>query len=211
MHGAERGGLGGASRRSPCTTAAAPAAGSLLAERHRSLYLSVRQRLVDCEGLDPLLLASLVLGGDDLRSSTLFGDWMLRHVEDVIGVGDDAEITLEELAEVARATMGRFKLCPVRPVPRRSMIGGGQLPRVSVREGKKATAIALFIEQCEKKGMDYCCPSLIQVKYPSGARVHEIHSHPSECLMWCRDVVMDRARTALVLMEVSPQRTPRAR
>jgi hypothetical protein len=48
----------------------------------------------------------------------------------------------------------------------------------------------------------YCCPSLLQIKYPSGARVHQMYSHPSEFLIGCKDMVMDPGRTALVLMEV---------
>lgn len=174
----------------------------LTGEERRSLYLGTRQELVDCEGLDPLLLVTLALGEARLRSSTLYGDWMMRHVGRVVGVGQDAEMTAEELAVDAREAMGRFRLCPVRSVRRSSALGGAPLPRIVVREARKAAAIDRFLDQCDAKGMGWCCPSLVQVKYPSGARVHEMHSHPSECLIWCRDVVMDRARTALVLMEV---------
>lgn len=176
---------------------------SLLPEdEQRACYLNMRQVLVDCEGMDPLLIMTLALGEYRLRSSTLYGDWMMRHVGAVVGVGDDAEMTPEQLAVVARDAASRFRLCPVRAVQRSSILVGTILPRIVVREAKKAAAIERFMDRCDAAGMEWCCASLVQIKYPSGARVHQIHSHPSEFLIWCKDMVVDRARTALVLMEV---------
>lgn len=172
-------------------------------KKMRSLYLSVRQAVVDCEGMDALLLASLVVGSSALKEQTLFGEDLLRLISDVLGGDDDdAEMTLSELMDMVREDMLGARVCPVRAAPSRKLLGGGAVHKCVVREGKKAKALLVFIQKCEEAGVGYCCPSLLQIKYASGARVHELYSHPSEFLIACKNMIINQERTALVLMEV---------
>jgi hypothetical protein len=169
-------------------------------KKMRSLYLSVRQSVVDCEGMDALLLASLVVGASALKEQTLFGEDLLGLISDVLG--GDAEMTLFDLMDMVREDMLSARVCPVRAAPSRKLLGGGAVHKCVVREGKKAKALLVFVQKCEEAGIGYCCPSLLQIKYASGARVHELYSHPSDFLIACKNMIIDQERTALVLMEV---------
>lgn len=174
---------------------------------HRSLFLSARQCVVDCEGMDPLLLMSLVIGEAGLAGSTLFGDELLGHVAAVVGSGLDAEMTLEELVSEARRDMlMRSMVCPVRSIPPMKLLGTGRVPKIVVREAKKARALTVFVERCEAEGVGYCCPSLLQTKYPSGARVHDVYSHPSEFLIACKAEIVNPVGTHAPRAPASPAR-----
>lgn len=152
---------------------------------------------------------SLVLDAWDLRSGTYFGAALLDCVEGVLGGGpfsgggDEPTMTTSRFAELVRQDMSAsWPLCKVRKV-RQSKMLGGQVHVHVVRGAKKAQVLQEILRGCEAAGAAgnlFVC--MLQIKYATGARVHEAYTHPSEFLVACRDRIMSPHRTEMVLMEV---------
>ena len=79
-------------------------------------------------------MAALIVGEQALREQTLFGDDLLRIISDVIGNGDDAEMSIQEVAKMVLSEMKRAGMFAIKPAPHRKMLAGGGEHKCVVRE-----------------------------------------------------------------------------
>lgn len=161
--------------------------------------LKLNQSFTHRDGLDPLLLAALVVDEKALDSQTLIGEAIHYCAEE-----NSEDASREELLHAVRESMSSM-ICPVRKIPSIKLLGGRTF-KVSVT-GKKSEVIERFLERCEEEGVRHCCPSMVQIVFESGARVHELNSHPSEFLISCRNKLVppmgfSMKRTEMSLVEV---------
>lgn len=147
--------------------------------------LKLQQSFTHRDGLDALLLMALVIGDmPKLERETFIGGGILSCLLDV---GVNCGVSVEDLVGELRRCMVS-QVCVVKRGPSLNVLGG-KVFRVMLT-GKKASVLERFVEKCEKEGILHCCPSMVQVVLESGARFHELHSHPSDFLIACRNKLL---------------------
>lgn len=156
---------------------------------------AVLKHLEDDLHIDPLLGLLLMIDSQELEGHTHVGRALLRCVETCAGrsaVRAGPQALAGSLVQEFRGIFYGTHVSGVRGVRRLKASMG------SIVEGKKAEAMRRFTRLCQEVGRRDYCASLVQIVFPSGARVHEVFMDAEECILSCRDRLMGGGVLAII-------------